>query len=73
MSAMGELIIGCHRKGWRVGLFARPTAVSRLELKAVEVRDHDRALLASAGIVSGDLEAACVRTAMLLDEQGLLA
>lgn len=73
MSALGALEEGCKRHGWRVGLFARPTSRSRLELKAIEVRDRDRELLASAAIDGDDLDAACVRTAIMLDQRGLIA
>lgn len=74
MSALGELIAGCNRHGWRVGLSADPDlAGGSLELRAVEVRDRDRELLAEAHIVVDDIEAAAVRAALMLKHSGRLA
>lgn len=73
MSALGELIQGCARRGWKVGLSADHVCFDgELELRAVEVWDRDRDLLAEAHVVADDIEAAAVRAAMQLDAKGLL-
>lgn len=74
MSAIGELILGCRRRGWRVGLVAIPTAQRRLEVAALEVRDRDRDLLAFVQLRGmDDLDNGCARAAQVLALKGLIA